>query len=95
MLPLLVWLAGIAFGLWTIWHWGFTREAMAFADCASVFLWMVGGAAWIGRKLQAGAAARTVDGARGPTGPPLVLTDKDREALKKAVAQHQSNSPSL
>jgi len=62
MLPLLVWLAGIVFGLWLIWHWSLTREAMAFAVCASVMAWIVGGAAWIGQKLQAGAAARMASG---------------------------------
>lgn len=90
MLALLVWLAGIAFGLWTIWHWNLWHEATAFAVCASVFFWIVGGATWIGQKLQAGAAARVAGASRGQTGPPLVLTDKDRDALKRAAASQIS-----
>jgi len=39
MLPLLVWLAVSVF-VWLIWHWSLTREAMAFAVCASVMAWI-------------------------------------------------------
>lgn len=89
MLPVLVWLAGCAFGLWSIWHFGFWRESMAFAVCGSVFLWIVGGAQWIGRKLQAGVAARAASGGNGAQAGPLVLTDQDRELLKRAAAQQR------
>ena len=87
MLPLLVWLAGCAFGLWVIWREGYTHEAIAFVVCMSVLLWIVGGAQWIGRKLAEGAAARMAAAKNGPTGPALVLTDQDRELLKKAAAK--------
>ena len=87
MLPLLVWLAGIVFGLWLIWHWSLTREAMAFAVCASVMAWIVGGAAWIGQKLQAGAAARMASGQHAPPGRLPQLSEKDRADMKRAAAQ--------
>ena len=87
MLPLLVWLAGIVFGFWCIWHWGFTREAWAFSVCASVFAWMVGGAAWLGQKLQAaGAAARMASGQPYPGRLPQ-LSEKDRADMKRAASQ--------
>lgn len=92
MLPLLVWLAGIVFGFWTIWHWNFLHEAWAFSVCAAVFCWIVGGAGWIGRKLQAGAAAPVEVDRRGRVGPPIVLTDQDREALKRSAAAHPNDS---
>lgn len=90
MLPLLVWLAGIVFGFWCIWHWGFTREAWAFSVCASVFAWMVGGAAWLGQKLQAGAAARMASGQHVPPGRLPQLSEKDREQLKNAATRQSS-----
>lgn len=90
MLALLVWLAGVAFGLWSIWHFGFYREAMAFAVCTSVFFWIVGGATWISQKLQVGAAARAASAPRGLPGLSLPLSDKDRDALKRAAASQSS-----
>jgi hypothetical protein len=86
MLPLLVWLSGVVFGCWLIWHWGFTREAWAFVTCASVMMWIIGGAAWIGQKLQQGAAARGADGKYAQPGRMPGLSPSDREALKKAAA---------
>lgn len=77
MLALLVWLAGVVFGLWCIWHWGFYREAAAFAVCASVMLWIVGGAAWIGQKLKLASATRGIP----PSGDPL-LRGLNREPIK-------------
>jgi hypothetical protein len=90
MLPLLVWLVGCAFGLWVIWHEGYGREAIAFTVCMSVMLWIVGGARWIGQKLQTGAAARAGGAGQGPTGPAIVLDDQDRELLKRAAAAQRS-----
>jgi hypothetical protein len=95
MLPLLVWVAGCVFGLWLIWHEGYTREALAFVVCSSVVLWMVGGAAWIGRKLQAGAAARAASAGNGPLAKGIVLTDQDRELLKRAAAMKSSEQQNL
>lgn len=94
MLPLLVWVVGCVFGLWLIWHEGYTHEALAFVVCGSVALWMVGGAAWIGQKLQAGAAARAASAGNGPSAPGIVLTEKDREALKRAAAQQRTEQSS-
>lgn len=94
MLPLLVWVAGCAAGLWLIWHEGYSREAIAFALCSAVTFWIVGGATWIGRKLQAGVAARAANAGSSAVGPGIVLTEKDREALKRAAAQQRSEQSS-
>jgi hypothetical protein len=93
MIAVLVWLAGCAFGIWVIFHYGYDREMIAFAVCTSVLFWIVGGASWIGQKLKAGGAVR---GAGGPrAGAPGVMrsTDADREALKKTASQQHSDSP--
>lgn len=94
MLPLLVWVAGCAAGLWLIWHEGYAHEALAFALCSAVMFWIVGGATWIGRKLQEGAAARAANAGNGPTAPGIVLTEKDREALKRAASSQRSEQSS-
>lgn len=94
MMPLLVWVAGCAAGLWLIWHEGYTREAIAFALCGAVTFWIVGGATWIGRKLQAGVAARAANAGSGPTAKGIVLTDQDRELLKRAAATRSSEQSS-
>lgn len=85
MIALLVWLAGCILGCWLIWHEGYGREAIAFCVCASVLMWMVGGASWIGRKLSVGAAARTPRVNGMGAGSPVPLTESDREALKRAA----------
>jgi hypothetical protein len=69
MLPLLVWIAGCALGLWTIWHFGYWRELIGFALCFAWATWVLGGARWIGQKLQAGAAARAGGASQVPPGP--------------------------
>lgn len=94
MIPLLVWVAGCVFCGYVIFHFGMYREALAFVVCMGSFLWVVGGASWIGQKLQAGVAARAANAANGPTAPGIVLTEKDREALKRAAAQQRSEQSS-
>lgn len=93
MIALLVWLAGCALFIWVIFHFGYDREAIAFSVLAATFFWIVGGAGWIGQKLKAGGAARTVGGPRGSQPGAIRLSDADREALKKAVSQQPSDSP--
>jgi hypothetical protein len=95
MLALLVWLAGCVFGFWLIWHEGYSREAIAFTLCASVMFWMVGGLAWIGQKLKAGGAARTAGQHRDEHLRSVVLTDKDREALKKITESRATGQSSV
>jgi hypothetical protein len=89
MLPVLVYLAGCAFCVYVIIHFGMFRESLAFAVCMATFLWIVGGASWLGRKLQAGVAARAASGGSGAQAGPLVLTDQDRELLKRAASQQR------
>lgn len=94
MLPLLVWVAGCAFCGYMIFHFGMYREALAFVVCMGSFLWVVGGATWLGQKLQAGAAARAASAGNSPSASGIVLTEKDREALKRAAAQQRSEQSS-
>lgn len=90
MVPVLVWLAGCVFCGYVIVHFGMFREMVAFAVCMAAFLWVVGGASWIGRKLQQGAAARTPDGSAVPGGTRIVLTDQDRELLRQAATKQSA-----
>lgn len=85
MLPLLVWLAGCIFGLWTIVHYGFYREAVAFCVCASTLLWMVGGATWIGHRLQASGAIRKSEVPSSFDPAVLRKVEAERAALRRSA----------
>jgi hypothetical protein len=93
MVALLVWLAGCALGIWVIFHFGYDREAVAFAVCASVLLWIVGGAGWIGQKLGRGVAARGAGSPRPGAPGAMHLSEADREALRK-IAESQKHEQS-
>jgi hypothetical protein len=94
MLPLLVWLAGCAFGFWCIWHFGFYREAAAFAVCTSVLVWMVGGAGWIGKQLAVARAAKLAARPRDQSLARLTPNDVERAALKRSTEQASSEQRS-
>lgn len=79
MIALLVWLAGCAFGIYAIIHFGFYREAAALAVCASVFFWIVGGAAWIGKRLH--ATAKRATAGREPD-PFLEAINRDPDVIR-------------
>lgn len=89
MIALLVWIAGCVFGVWLIIHEGYTREAIAFVVLASTLLWIVGGLAWIGRRLQGAGVVRTPGARTGQQLRGVQLSESDREALKK-LAREQS-----
>jgi hypothetical protein len=95
MLPLLVWVAGCVFGWWVIAHYGLWHEAFAFAVCASVCVWVVGGASWIGKRLQSAAARQTRAAPPSLRGPRLTPEQIEQLALKRsaeAAASQQSGT---
>lgn len=49
MIRLLVWFAGALGFLYVISHFGYWREAIAFAVLAAAFMWIVGGGLWVVR----------------------------------------------
>lgn len=89
MLALLVWLAGCVLGVWEIVHGGFVHELKAFALCAGVTIWIIGGANWIGQKLGNVVAHRTAAPSVGPYTTGLRPDEQERELLRKAAALHQ------
>lgn len=94
MVPLLVWLAGCAFGFWCIWHFGFYREAAAFAVCTSVLVWMVGGAGWIGKQLAVARAAKLAARPRDLSPARLTPNDVERAAMRKSAESATSTQSS-
>jgi hypothetical protein len=90
MIPLLIWLAGCAFGIYAIIHYGFYREAAALAVCGSVLLWIVGGASWIGKRLHTPSVPRGT--AKGDD-PFLDAINRDPQvvAAKKRIEELRSN----
>lgn len=89
MLPLIVWLVGCAAGIWAIVYFGFLQEAMALIVVCSVMLWIVGGAGWIGKRIQAGGARNKREVARDPLLKRLTPEEVERAAMQKSAEAHQ------
>ena len=89
MLALLVWLAGCVGGVWWMVHAGYGHFAVGYALCSVLSFWIIGGANWIGQKLQSAVAHRTEasNGELYATG--LRSSEQEREMLKKAASLHQ------
>lgn len=89
MLALLVWLAGCVLGVWWIVHAGYGHLAMGYALCTAVSFWIIGGANWIGQKLQSAVARRTDTPSAESYATGLRSTESERELLKRAASIHQ------
>ncbi len=90
MLALLVWVAGCVAGVWYIVHAGYGHFAVGFALCCAVSFWIIGGANWIGQKLQSAVAHRTAAPSAEPYATGLRSNEQERELLRRAASQHQS-----
>lgn len=90
MIPLLVWLAGCAFGLFVIMHYGFYRDMLALTTCGALLLWVIGGAAWIGKRLHAASGSRGTGKVHDPF-IDAINNDPTVIAARKRVEELRSN----
>lgn len=90
MIALLVWVGGCALGIWAIFRMGYEREAIGSLMSMAVVFWIVGGAAWVERKIGKGSALRTAGSPRGVAPGAVQLTDKERDAMKRIASEQKS-----
>jgi hypothetical protein len=84
MIAVLIWLAGCIFGAWCIWHFDLWRPALDLAICGSWMLWVIAGAAWLGRR--AGPARRSA----ALPGPGHPFWESIQRAQRERAEKHEA-----